>query len=253
VDGDPCSRLSELRARAPEAGVLVDFDGTLAPIVVDPALARPLPGAVTVLRALVARFRLVAVVSGRPARFLATQLPVAGLVRVGSYGLERVGRAGIDLVPEAVPWAPVIAEVAALAGAAAPAPGMVEDKGCSVTLHYRAHPEAEAWARAFAQEQAEARGLVAHAARRSVELRPPLVMDKGTAVAALAAESGIDAACVGGDDAGDLPAFEAVGRLALHARVAVRSDEAPPALLAAADVVVDGPAGMLAVLRYLAG
>ncbi len=251
--GDDCPGLAELRARAARGGVLLDFDGTLAPIVVDPARARPLPGSLSVLRALVRRFRLVAVISGRPASFLAEHLPVAGMVRLGSYGLERVTPDGIETSPEAAPWRPVLAEVAELARRAAPAGAGVEDKGLGVTLHHRAAPGTEEWARAFAAREAGGRGLLVHAARRSVELRPPVAVDKGTSAASLLAEAGLEAACAGGDDAGDLPAFDAVARLPLSVRVAVRSDEAPPELLAAADLVVEGPAGLLAVLRYLAG
>jgi len=246
-------RLAELRARAPEAGVILDFDGTLAPIVVDPAQARPLPGSVPVLRALVARFRLVAVVSGRPAAFLAAHLDVPGLVRVGAYGLERATAEGVSTSPEVVPWLPAVAEVAEAARRAAPPGALVEDKGTSVTLHYRATREARTWAQTFAASQGEAHGLVVHEARQSVELRVPVAVDKGTAADALIAEAGLVAGCAAGDDAGDLAAFAAVSRLPLHVRVAVGSDEAPPALLAAADFVVDGPAGMLAVLRELAG
>ena len=251
--GDDRPGLAGLRACAPRAGVLLDFDGTLAPIVLDPSLARPLPGSLTVLRALVLRFRLVAVVSGRPARFLAEHLPVPGLMRLGSYGLERVTPGGVETASDAAPWRPVLAEVADLARREAPPGAGVEEKGLSVTLHHREAPETEGWARAFADRQASARGLVVHGARRSVELRPPVAVDKGTTAGALIAEAGLEAAGACGDDAGDLPAFAAVARLPRFVRVAVRSDEAPPELLAAADVVVDGPEGLLAVLRYLAG
>jgi trehalose 6-phosphate phosphatase len=252
VAGDATLRLAELRARAPEAGVILDFDGTLSAIVVDPAQARPLPGSLEALHALVRRFRLVAVVSGRPADFLAAHLDVPGLVRIGSYGLERVAPEGVVTSPDAAQWRPVIAEVAAAARHGAPPGALVEDKGLSVTLHHRAAPETEGWARSFAAREAAARGLaVLQSARRSVELRPPLAVDKATAVTALIAEAGLTAACAAGDDSGDLPTFYAVAVLPLHLRVAVQSDEAPPELLAAADLVVDGPDGMLTLLREL--
>jgi trehalose 6-phosphate phosphatase len=244
-------RLAELRARARQAGVILDFDGTLAAIVVDPEQARPVPGSIDVLRALVGRFRLVAVVSGRPASFLAAHLDVPGLVRIGSYGLERVAPEGVVASPDATQWLPVIAEVVTAARHEAPPGALVEDKGLGATLHHRAAPETEGWARSFAARQAAARGLAVLSARRSVELRPPLAVDKGTTVTALIAEAGLTAACTAGDDAGDLPTFDAVASLPLHVRVAVRSDEAPQELLDAADLVVDGPDGMLSLLREL--
>jgi trehalose 6-phosphate phosphatase len=253
VAGDDCPGLAQLRARAAPAGVLLDFDGTLAPIVVDPSHARPLPGSLSVLRALVHRFRLVAVISGRPAWFLAEHLPVQGLARLGSYGLERVTPDGVEASPEAARWRPVVAELADLARRVAPAGAGIEDKGLGLTLHHRAAHETEEWARAFAEREAVARGLDVNAARQSVELRPPVAVDKGTSAAELIADAGLEAACAAGDDTGDLPAFDAVARLPLSVRVAVRSDEAPPELMAAADLVVDGPASLLAVLRYLAG
>jgi len=261
VDGDtpqaPVPRLHpgfvELRRRHDRAAVVVDFDGTLAPIVDDPAIARPLPGTLPVLRALVRRFRLVAVVSGRPAAFLATHLDVDGLVRVGSYGLEEVTPTGIVQASEASAWTEAVRMVTARAREHAPPGVLVEDKGLSITLHYRTAPGVEAWIREFARAESSATGLVAHDARRSVELRPPLAGDKGGAVARLVERDGVDAACVCGDDIGDLPAFAAVDALDLAVRVAVRSDEIPASLVDAADVVVDGPDDVLEVLRYLAG
>jgi len=232
--------------------VVLDFDGTLAPIVDDPGAARPLPGALDAVAALVRSYRLVAVVSGRPAAFLATHLDLAGLVRVGSYGLERVTDGRVVEVPAAAGWRAAVAGVAERASAAAPPGVVVEDKGVSVTVHFRMAPAASAWARAFADDEARATGLVTHPARASVELRPPLAVDKGTAVADLVAGAGVSAACCCGDDIGDLAAFAALDDLPVALRVAARSAETPPELVAAADLVVDGPEGVLDVLRALA-
>jgi trehalose 6-phosphate phosphatase len=77
-------------------------------------------------------------------------------------------------------------------------------------------------------------------------------VDKGTAVAALVAEADVSAACCCGDDVGDLAAFAALDDLPVALRVAVRSAETPPELTAAADLVVDGPDGVLELLRALA-
>jgi trehalose-6-phosphatase len=54
-----------------------------------------------------------------------------------------------------------------------------------------------------------------------------------------------------GDDTTDLDAFGGLDGLELGVRVAVNSPEAPPALLAAADVRVEGTEGVLALLREL--
>jgi trehalose 6-phosphate phosphatase len=107
--------------------------------------------------------------------------------------------------------------------------------------------------RVWAESEAARRGLEVRAARMSVELHPPVATDKGTAL--LAAADGLDAVCFLADDRGDLPAFDALDRLAAGGahtvRVGVRSGEAPAELLARADLVVDGPTGSLDVLRML--
>ena len=130
----------------------------------------------------------------------------------------------------------------------------VERKGLSLTLHFRERPELEPAVRAWAESQAASSGLDLRTARMSIELHPPLDVDKGTALTALA--SGLEAVCFLADDAGDVPAFDALERLAndgVHVvRIAVRSAEAPASLIERADVVVDGPSGALDVLHRLA-
>ena len=64
-----------LRRRPKRSAVLLDFDGTLSPIVDDPAAARPLSDIVEILERLGRRFALVAVLSGRPVDFLTDLLP----------------------------------------------------------------------------------------------------------------------------------------------------------------------------------
>ena len=253
--------LRPLAASPGTSGILTDFDGTLAPIVGDPAAAKPLAGAVELLHRLARRYARVAVVSGRPVSFLSEKLELAdgnrqsGLLATGLYGLETAEGDQVRAHPEADQWRPVAAATADLADEQAPPGVLVERKGLSVTLHYRGNPAAEVWCRRWAVEQAERTGLVLHPARMSDELRPPIPVDKGTVVADLA--SGLDAVCFLGDDLGDLPAFAALKGLEeleggfIAVTVAVRSTEAPPELLEQADLVVDGPAGTLSLLRTL--
>ena len=253
---DRVAALLEPFARRPErAAVVTDFDGTLAPIVEDPAAARPLAGVRDLLRRLAARFARVGVVSGRPAAFLLDHLGVDGLTLRGIYGLESVdGHGRVVANADAAAWASVVATVADRGRVDAPPGVMVEPKGLSVTLHYRGAPNAEDDARAWAEAEAARSGLVVHAARRSYELRPPLSLDKGTVVEEWG--TGLDAVCFAGDDVGDLAAFDALDRLAARGacalRIGVRSPEAPRELLARADVVVDGPEGAVALLERLA-
>lgn len=237
------------------SAVLTDFDGTLAPIVDDPEQAVPLPGAAEVLGRLASRYAAVGVVSGRPVRYLQERLgPVGGLLLAGLYGLERARDGEVEVLAEAQPWSEKVEGAAAAAERAAPAGVGVERKGLALTLHFRQAPHHRGWVERFAGEQAAATGLVAHPGRCSVELRPPVNADKGTVVAEVA--GGRAAACYLGDDAGDQAAFAALDRLRragmFTLAVAVDSPEAPPGLLSAADVVVEGPAGALSFLAALA-
>lgn len=244
--------LEGLRRDPATTVVATDFDGTLAAIVDDPAEARPVAGAVATLTALAGRYAAVAVVSGRPVAFLQRWLPPVVELR-GLYGLEAVSRGRVQAVGAAGAWRAAVDEVAA--AARAELPGVeVEHKGLSLTLHVRTNPSALPDATVFAEAAAGRTGLALRPARMSLELHPPVAVDKGTALAELVEATGATAACFIGDDAGDLPAFTALDELGLATavRVAVRSPEAPPELLARADVTVDGPEGAVGWLRSLA-
>ncbi|HEX6476445.1 MAG TPA: trehalose-phosphatase [Acidimicrobiales bacterium] len=243
--------------------MLVDFDGTLAPIVDEPAEARPLPVVVDLLLRLAGRYRRVAVVSGRPASFLVEHLGlgrgVAGqspsIIASGLYGLEWAGGGGVvHTRPEAAQWRDVVDRVERAARAAAPPGMLVEHKGLTVAFHWRTATTEAEWARSFAEQAASESGLELHPGKMNIELRPPLPTDKGTVVSELCRD--LDAACFAGDDRGDLTAFSALDRLATQGtvtcKVAVASAEIPPELSAAADLVVDGPEGVVALLEWLA-
>ena len=239
-------------AEAPSrSAVLTDFDGTLAPIVDDPSTAVPLPGIVEVLGRLNRRFALVGVVSGRPVSYLVDKLG-PDLALSGLYGLERWRSGRRVEVDDVESWrAPV---EAATNRARDEFGAIVEAKGLSLTLHFRTCPERGPDVRTWAAAEADRSGLLVHEARSSIELHPPLAIDKGTEVEALGA--GMEAVCFLGDDRGDVAGFEALDRLAgsgVHAvRVAVASDEVPAELTTRADVVVEGPTGVAALLDDLA-
>jgi trehalose 6-phosphate phosphatase len=239
--------------RPGRAAVLLDFDGTLSPIVDVPSEARPLPGAYEVLEALAARFAVVAVVSGRPASFLEPLLPPSVVIS-GVYGLETVRDGVRSDHAGAVTWRDAVAEAARRAKQDGPVGMAVEPKGLSLTLHYREHPGLGPAVREWTTAEAERSGLVMRRARMSVELHPPLAIDKGTAIQNLV--SGDEAVCFIGDDRGDLPAFDTLDRLEARGvavlRVAVASAEVPGELIECADLVLDGPHAVLDLLRQLA-
>lgn len=253
---DLTARLAPLAADPARAVVMVDFDGTLAPIVPDPPAATPLPGAAEVLARLVRGVGKVAVVSGRPVAFLRDALPVGGLLLYGQYGVERFDGASTSTMPEAEVWLDAVRTAGDTAERELPGL-LVERKGSlAVGLHWRTRPDLEDAGTELGNRLATELGLQVEPGRCTLELRPPLDVDKGTAATVLA--DGATAALIIGDDRGDLAAFTAAGHLLAegrlqHAvRVAVRSAEAPPELLDAADLQVEGPPGVLELLAELA-
>ncbi len=249
--------LAPLLADPTAAAIIADYDGTLSPIVPDPAAARPVPGTTRVLGELARRFAVVAVVSGRPLSFLVEQLHGAppAVRMAGLYGLERRGPDGRTVEPAAREWEPVVHEVAARLSAESPAGVLVEDKTLGVTIHWRGASDAETWAVEVAGREADRTGLRPQPGKMSIELRLPLRVDKGTAVEGLVDDCA--AVMYLGDDTGDLPAFAALDRLssATGARtvaVAVLGPETPPTVADGAQVAVGGPEEAVRVLRWLA-
>jgi trehalose 6-phosphate phosphatase len=229
-------------AQAPERTALVlDVDGTLAPIAPRPELAAVPVATRSELGRLVARYLLVACVSGRDGED-ARRL-------VGVPGIEIVGNHGLELDPRAHKLAAGIARFREAVGLP------VEDKGLSLTYHYR-EAEDEAAARATLAEvaaRAQAQGLDARWGRKVLEIRPRVDAHKGTAVRALLERSGARLGLYAGDDTTDLDGFAGLRAAGLeHAVcVAVASEEAPSDLREAADLVVAGPAELVGVLRLL--
>jgi trehalose 6-phosphate phosphatase len=240
------------------SALCLDFDGTLSSIVDDPGGAVPVPGVTELLARLADRFGSVAVISGRPVRFLAEALSApAGVQLIGLYGLETLGPDGSVVIgEEAQRWEAVVADAAWLA-ASSPPGVYVEPKGLTVTLHWRQAPHTEQWVEDFAAQQVAERGLALHRGRMSIELGPPLDVDKGTVVRAVLSKMGAGLRAVGvfGDDLGDLPAFAAAAEWADRgvavARVAVVDAESPPEVAAQADLVVQGAEGAVTLLEQL--
>jgi trehalose 6-phosphate phosphatase len=248
---------ARLAGRAAEVAICLDFDGTIAPIVEDPAAARPLPGIVELLGPLADRYAAVAIVSGRPATYLASHAAAPGVRYLGMYGLEEIvdGRVLVDPRLEAARPAVEAARRDLAADPAVTSSGAhLEDKRYAVAVHLRRVADPGRWAGPAGQAAtrvAAAHGLEVVPGRMVWELRPQVRSDKGDAVRRVATESGARHLLVAGDDLGDLPAFAVAEELGGGLRVAVGSDEAPAELLDAADLVVDGPEGVRGLLEHL--
>jgi trehalose 6-phosphate phosphatase len=233
---DLLGRLAEDPQRA---AILLDVDGVLAPIVLRPEDAGVPDETRAEVERLAGKYSLVACVSGRTSADAERIVGVPDVVYVGSHGLE--------LAPEAEHWRTRLHRF----GQEVDWP--VEDKGLTVSFHYRGVDDEDAARERLelVAERARAEGLLARFGRKVLELRPPIEADKGTAVQALLIDRGLNRALYAGDDTTDLDGFRGLDGLELAVRVAVASPEGPPELREAADLVVDGPAGALELLRAL--
>uniref|UniRef100_UPI002FDBE32A trehalose-phosphatase n=1 Tax=Streptomyces sp. IBSBF 2806 TaxID=2903529 RepID=UPI002FDBE32A len=259
--------LDAIVARPSAALVALDFDGTLAPIVENPEDARAHPGAVPALAALAPRIAAVAVITGRPAEVAVRNGGFAGveglahLAVLGHYGAERWdARTGALSAPAPHPGvAAVRAELPGVLAVAGDRPGIwIEEKGGrAVAVHTRRADDPQAAfdaLRAPLTDLATRNGLIVEPGRMVLELRPPGI-DKGVALLEHVRETGAGSILYAGDDLGDLPAFAAVEKL--------RSEGVPGLLVCSgsaevgelaerADLVVDGPDGVVELLRALA-
>ncbi len=253
AEGSLGRAIEPLLSSVADSGVFTDFDGTLSEIVDEPSQAAPLAGVAEALGQLADRFGRVAVLSGRPVDFLVPWFPPQVLLS-GLYGLELVINGQRLDHPLGGVWREVVDDVVTQSQARGPEGMRVEPKGLSLTLHYRGRPERRADVARWAEQQAARSGLHLRPARQSYELHPPIDVDKGTSLLELADD--LSAACFLGDDLGDLPAFDALDQLGARGvstlRVGVRSAEVAPELVDRADLVVEGPAGALALLQALA-
>jgi trehalose 6-phosphate phosphatase len=231
--------LASIAAEPGHAGLFLDIDGVLAPIVPRPEDARVPDETRAELRRLAARYRLVACVTGRASSVAREIVGVPELTYVGEHGLE--------LDPRAQEWGPRIHAFAA------EAPWPEERKPLSVAFHYRTAADHDA-ARATLETIAAAAqelGFWTRWGRMVLEVLPPVAASKGTAVSSLLEQTGVRRALYAGDDTTDLDGFAALDGLEVGVRVAVVAAESPPELESRADVVVDSPAAFLVLLRQL--
>jgi trehalose 6-phosphate phosphatase len=253
--------IAELRSRLPGALIAMDFDGTLSPIVDNPEESRPSPGALDALTDLAQRGAHIGVVTGRDAL---TVLRLGGLEAVpdvlieGLYGLEQWHAGELNSPDTPAPMAELGRRLPDLLTSVRADDGVwIENKRLSLVVHTRpaADPAGEQERlRGPARQLATRLGLELHAGRNVLEFRLP-GYDKGAALRRLVDATEPGAVLYAGDDVGDVPAFEAVAELRRAGLpawgVAAVSAEAPPTVTGAADVTVDGPAGVVAFLQAL--
>ncbi len=256
--------LEQLRAWARDPGsaaILTDIDGTLAPIVPTPDAAKVSGELQRLLRRLSETYRVVAGISGRPALDAFRLVGLEEIVYYGNHGFEVLRDGEVEVVPDAAPYEEKVEELEQRArDELEPLGAFVEEKGITVSVHYRnVSPEIGERCKELVERQGERLGLRVTIGRGVAEARPPVKADKGTAVRKVVEEYEPEKALFIGDDTTDLDAFGELeklreeGALKEMLRIGVKSDEGPPEIISEADIVVDGVEGVEEVLRMLAG
>jgi trehalose 6-phosphate phosphatase len=258
-DGETRERLRAWREALGSVAIFTDIDGTLAPIVPTPDMSEVPAELKELLARLSERCLVVAGISGRKTEDALDLVGLAEVVYFGNHGFEILRGGEVEVTPEALPYLERVQELEALAREElAPLGAFVEEKGITVSVHYRnAPPEVGERAVEFVKSEGERLGLRITVGRGVVEARPPIRVDKGTAVRTLVEEYRPEKAMFIGDDTTDLDAFRELvalreeGTLKEVLRVGVASEEGPPEITSEADIVVDGVDGVGEVLRAL--
>jgi trehalose 6-phosphate phosphatase len=255
--------LEPIRSDPSSSAVLLDIDGTLAPIVRHAADAHVPEATRTLLIEISKRYRVVGCISGRRAVTARQIVAIGTIAYVGNHGGEllRPGATRPQVDPDVGAWAARVRAFATRVYTHEHERIRVrsEDKGAITAFHWRGAPDEQAAAAAAAEiaRLAEAEGLAVHWGRKVLEVRPPVTLDKGLGITALLRGSPVSAALYVGDDSTDLDAFRQLrelvqsGTLASAMCAAVSSDEAPAELAAEADLLVEGPGGVRGLLEAL--
>jgi trehalose 6-phosphate phosphatase len=255
--------LDPIRSDPAHAAVLLDIDGTLAPIVRHADDAHVPEATRALLIEIAKRYAVVGCVSGRRASTARQIVAIGTIAYVGNHGGEllRPGSTRAEVDPKLTAWTERVRRFATSAFTPERQRLRVrsEDKEAIAAFHWRGAPDEQAAEQAVREiaQQAEQAGFVTHWGRKVLEVRPPETFDKAIGVEALLRDGPASAAVYVGDDTTDLDAFRGLrslvqrGELLSALCVAVSSDEAPAELAEQADLTVDGPAGVRGVLEAL--
>jgi trehalose 6-phosphate phosphatase len=254
--------LAALIADPAAATAVLDFDGTLSAIEIQPQDAHPVQGAAAAVAGLAGVMGRVALLTGRPAAVaaqlsgVATDPTLSAVTVLGQYGDERWETGTLTSPPPAPGIALARARLPGLL-AGAPAGVHLEDKGLSLVVHTRPAVEPQAALDALTPALlalAAETGLEPESGSLVLELRSP-GGDKGSALRRWAAEVRAGAVLYAGDDDGDIPVLAAAAQLRASGvpvlvLCAARGDGSME-FRAGADLVVDGPAGVVEFLDGL--
>jgi len=179
-------------------------------------------------------------------------VPIEAVAISGNHGLEVMQGDEVTVVAQAAKYAEPIHQALLAIENDGLLPEMgcwIEDKGITFSVHFRGSPRPDhalRYLEAQITPKLDRAGLSWSFGRMVLEVRPPVPIDKGSAIKRLRGRRRITELLYVGDDRTDLDAFREA-----TIRIAVRSPEAPRELIEAADACVDGPESVVELLAQL--
>ena len=206
---------------------MLDYDGTLSPIVSSPDQAFVPTEVEEVIRSIADLPETkVCVISGRSLKDLSARIPVPGIALVGNHGMEAEGL-DLDVPSETSAGREALSDLAReVTARVGGIPGaVVEDKGLTISLHYRnaSKKDVPRIKRAFWEGALKHPEIKVAQGRKVLEARPRGGRDKGQVTAAiLDREAGAHPglmALYAGDDTTDEHAFRSLRGRAVTVKV----------------------------------
>lgn len=243
-------------------GLISDFDGTLSAFVEQPDAAAIAPENAALLDQLAAYCVVIALVSGRGAQDLRQRFDRSHITYYGNHGMEAWRDGQARVVAAAATWVEPLARLLAQAADQIAIEGvLIENKGVTAAVHYRmaANPrEARNVLRARLAPLCEQYGFRLTEGRYIWEIKPPLKVDKGTALREIIEDYALESALFLGDDVTDYAAMDMLSRLAAESgrrlfgvSVGVTHPTTPPELFYHCDFIVNGVTEVTTLLRWL--
>ncbi|MFC1893541.1 trehalose-phosphatase, partial [Chloroflexota bacterium] len=183
----------------------------------------------------------------RPALEAKKMVGIDEMVYIGNHGLERWAGGHAELTAEARDYSDTIRAVIAQLAPLSEEGISIEDKGVTVSVHYRLHPKPESARRAILtalQKMPEVKRLRIIDERKAIDLLPPGT-NKGTAILELIQGYNLRGGIYLGDDATDIDAFAAVHTASRDPdfngfAIGVISEEMPESFTAKVDFTLNG-------------
>ncbi len=241
-------------------GLITDVDGTISKTAPTPQEAEVSPICRQYLSTLCNHLALVAAISGRPAIEAKNMIKIDRVVYIGNHGLERWTEGHSELKKDVKAYSKVIKAVIEELTPLLSIEGIrIENKGITATIHYRLCPRPELAERDILvalEDSTQAKRLQIMPGKMSINLLPPLAVNKGTVVLELIQEYSLQGGIYMGDEITDIDAFRAI-----HAAcrdidfqgfaIGITSQEMPKELVAEADFTLYGINDVERFLKWL--